>query len=161
MGQVARTVQTILSAGATGDSAATDFDTFSASFAIRGGILTNSDLALSSTFLHMTGKGALNLGNQTIAYRVEPKASIGGRMNILDVGVPFTIYGTWSHLHYVPDLSGAVTGLIGSVIDKGTAPITGLIQGLTGSGSTGKPKPGKPTRPKSVDDTIKGIFGLH
>ena len=159
MGQVARTVQTILSAGATGGSATTGFDSFSGAFTIRGGILNNDNLSLSSAYLHMTGRGALNLGNQTIAYRIEPKASIGGRMNLLDVGVPFTIYGTWAHLHYVPDLTGAVTGLVGSLIDKGTAPIAGLLGGLTGAAPTGKPKPG--AKPKSVGDTIKGIFGLH
>jgi AsmA protein len=159
MGQVARTVQTILSAGATGGSATTDFDSFSGAFVIRGGILNNDNLSLSSAYLHMTGRGALNLGNQTIAYRIEPKASIGGRMNLLDVGVPFTIYGSWAHLHYVPDLTGAVTGLVGSMIDKGTAPIAGLLGGLTGGAPTGKPKPGP--KPKSVGDTLKGIFGLH
>jgi AsmA protein len=160
MGQVARTVQTILSAGATGNSATTDFDSFSGSFAIQRGILKNNDLKLSSAFLHMTGHGALDLGNQTIAYRIEPKASIGGRMNLLDVGVPFTIYGTWAHVKYVPDLTGAVTGLFGSVMDKGLSPVTGLLGSLTGSAPDGKPKPGKP-KPKSITDTITGIFGLH
>ena len=160
MGQVARTVQTILSAGATGNSAATDFDSFSGSFAIQRGILRNGDLKLTSAFLSMTGKGALDLGNQTIAYRIEPKASIGGRMNLLDVGVPFTIYGTWAHVKYVPDLTGAVTGLFGSVIDKGMSPVTGLLGALTGGAPDGKPKPGKP-KTKGISDTIKGIFGLH
>lgn len=160
MGQVARTIQTVLSAGATGNSATTAFDSFSGSFAIRSGILTNNNLALSSSFLNITGHGALNLGTQTIAYRIEPRASIGGRLNLLDVGVPFTIYGTWAHVKYVPDLAGAVTGLVGSVLDKGTAPLTGLIDGLTGGPSSGKPKPGKP-KPKGLSDSIKGIFGLH
>jgi len=160
MGQVARTVQTLLSAGATGNSATTQFDRFSGSFVIQKGILKNSDLKMSSAYLNMTGKGALDLGNQTIAYRIEPKASIGGRMNLLEVGVPFTIYGTWAHVKYVPDLTGAVTGMFGSVIDKGLSPVTGLLGALTGSAPSGKSKPGKP-KPKSIGDTITGIFGLH
>src|SRR5262249_20204903 len=155
----ARTVQTLLSAGATGSSATTEFDSFSGSFVIQRGILRNGDLKLASAFLSMTGKGALDLGNQTIAYRIEPKASIGGRMNLLDVGLPFTIYGTWAHVKYVPDLSGAVTGLFGSVIDKGMSPVTGLLGALTGGAPDGKPKPGKP-KPKGITDTITGIFGL-
>ena len=55
MGQVARTVQTILSAGATGHSATTDFDRFGGSFSIQNGMLWNGDLRLDSAFLHMTG----------------------------------------------------------------------------------------------------------
>ena len=154
MGQVARTVQTILSAGATGQSATTPFDSFRGSFSISNGMLWNGDLKLDSAFLRMTGQGHLDLGNQTIAYRIEPKASIGGRMHLLDVGVPFAISGPWSHVHYVPDLAGAVTGLVGSVIDKGAAPLTGLFSGLTG-----KPAPKK--KSKGPGDTLKSIFGLH
>jgi AsmA protein len=160
MGQVARTVQTILSAGATGGSATTDFDRFGGSFSISNGMLWNGDLKLDSAFLHMTGAGHLDLGNQTIAYRIEPKASIGGRLNLLDVGVPFAITGPWSHVHYTPDLAGAVTGLVGSVISRGTAPITGLFSGLLG----GKPTPAKPApkkKNKGPGDTLKSIFGLH
>lgn len=160
MGQVARTVQTILSAGATGNSATTQFDRFSGSFVIQKGILKNSDLKLSSAALNMTGRGALDLGNQTIAYRIEPKLSVGGRLNLLEVGVPFTIYGAWAHVKYVPDMTGAVTGMLGGVIDKGLSPVTGLLGALTGSPPSGKSKPGKP-KPKGIGDTITGIFGLH
>ncbi|MBL6853241.1 MAG: AsmA family protein [Alphaproteobacteria bacterium] len=161
MGQVARTVQTILSAGATGDSAATAFDSFSGSFAIQNGVMKNNDLKMSSAFINMTGHGTVDLGNQTLAYRIEPRASLGGRMDLLELGVPFTIYGTWAHVKYVPDMNGAVTGMFGAVIDKGLSPVTGLLGALTGSPPDGKPKPDKPTRPKGVADTIKGIFGLH
>ncbi len=155
MGQVARTVQTILSAGATGQSATTDFDRFGGSFQVHGGMLWNGDLKLDSAYLHMTGAGHLDLGNQTIAYRIEPKAAIGGRLDILDVGVPFAIAGPWSHVHYVPDLTGAVTGLVGSVIDKGTSPIVGLFHGLMG-GDAAKPPPKK----KSKSPPLRSIFGL-
>ncbi len=157
MGQVARTVQTILSAGATGQSATTPFDRFGGSFSIQNGILWNGDLKLDSAFIHMKGAGHLDLGNQTIAYRIEPKASIGGRLNLLDVGVPFAITGPWSHVRYAPDLAGAVTGLVGSVLQKGTAPLTGLIGGLTGP--SGKPPPKK--KSNGAADRLKDIFGLH
>jgi AsmA protein len=157
MGRVARTVQTILSAGATGQSATTDFDRFSGSFQVQNGMLWNGDLKLDSAYLRMTGAGHLDLGNQTIAYRIEPKAAIGGRLDILDVGVPFAIAGPWSHVHYVPDITGAVTGLVGSVIDKGTSPIIGLFQSLTGGGAA-KPPPKK--KSKGPGATLKSIFGL-
>jgi AsmA protein len=153
LGQVARTVQKILGAGATGDGAATPFDRFGGSFAIADGILANNDLKLSSAFINMTGRGKLDLGNQSIVYRIEPKATIGGRFNLIDVGVPFAITGPWRHLTYTPDLAGAVTGFVGGVFAKGT----GLIGGLTGlsPGSTKKKKPG------GAGDTFKSIFGFH
>lgn len=155
MGRVARTVATILSAGATGQGAETAFDRFGGSFAIAGGVLVNRDLKLDSAFLHMTGAGSLDLGAQTIAYRIEPKAAIGGKLDLLDVGVPFDITGPWSHVRYKPDLAGAVTGLVGSVLDKGTAPLGTLLDGLTGS----QQKPGG--KKKSTGDTLKSLFGLH
>ncbi len=161
MGQVARTVQTLLSAGATGQGATTPFDRFGGRFSISNGMLWNGDLRLDSAFLHMTGAGHIDLGNQTIAYRIEPKASIGGRMNLLDVGVPFAIDGPWSHVRYKPDIAGAVTGLVGSVISSGTAPFTSLWNGLTGGGA---PKPAKapppPKKNKGPGATLKSIFGL-
>ncbi|MEJ0024729.1 MAG: AsmA family protein [Rhizomicrobium sp.] len=155
MGMVARSVATILSAGATATEAVTDFDRFGGSFTIANGILTNKDLKLSSAFVNMTGAGALDLGNQTIVYRIEPKASIGGKLKLLDVGVPFAITGPWRHVRYVPDLAGAVTGLIGGLLNTGTAPIAGLLNGLTGPPANTKKKS------KSVGDTLKGMFGIH
>jgi len=158
MGVVARTITTILSAGATGTSATTDFDRFGGSFTIAGGVLTNGDLRLSSAFINMTGAGHLDLGNQTIAYRIEPKASIGGKLNLLDVGVPFAIAGPWSHVRYVPDIAGAVTGLIDSVLGKGAAPIEGLLNGLAGNG---QPSTNPRKKNNSVGDKLKNIFGIH
>jgi AsmA protein len=150
MGRVARTVQTILSAGATGDSATTAFDRFGGSFVVANGILANKDLKLSSAFINMTGQGKLDLGNQTIVYRIEPKAAIGGRFDVIDVGVPFAITGSWRHLTYTPDLAGAVTGLVGGVFAKGT----GLIGGLTGASDKKKKSGG-------LGDTLKTMFGFH
>ena len=158
MGMVARTVTTILSAGATATQAVTDFDRFGGSFTIAGGVLSNSDLKLSSPFLNMTGAGNLDLGNRTIAYRIEPKASIGGRLNLLDVGVPFAITGSWRHVRYVADIAGAVSGLIGSVLGKGAAPIEGLLNGLTG-GKQASPNPKK--KSNGVGDSLKSLFGIH
>jgi AsmA protein len=154
LGRVARTVQTILSAGATGDSAATRFDRFGGSFGIANGILANGDLKLSSAFINMTGQGRLDLGNQTIVYRIEPKATIGGKLSLIDIGVPFAITGSWRHLTYTPDMAGAVTGLVGGVFAKGT----GLIGGLTGLAPSDKKK-----KPKTggVGDTLKNMFGFH
>ena len=156
MGRVARSIAAILSAGAVGQSAATPFDRFGGSFTISNGILSNRDLKLDSAFLHMAGAGSLDLGNQTIAYRIEPKAALGGRLDLLDIGVPFVITGPWSHVQYKPDIAGAVSGLVGSVLEKGAAPLGSLLQGLTGHG-----QPPAKKKSKSTGDRLKSLFGLH
>lgn len=161
MGQVARTVQTLLSAGATGDSATTDFDRFSGSFAISRGMLWNGDLKMSSAFLNMTGQGHLDLGNQTIRYRIEPKAAVGGRLKLFEIGVPFAITGTWAHVRYQADVTGAVTGVIGGIAGIATAPITGLIDGLTGGGQKPAKAPPPKRKSKGLGGTLKDVFGLH
>ena len=159
MGLVARTVTSILSAGATGSGAATQFDRFAGTFTVANGMLGNRDLKLTSAFVNLTGAGRVDLGNQTITYRIDPRASIGGRMHLLDVGVPFAITGPWSHVRYVPDIAGAVTGLIGSILDRGSSPITGILNGLAG-GNRNEPAD-KRKKNKSVGDTLKGVFGIH
>jgi AsmA protein len=155
MGAVARTVETLLSAGATGDGAVTAFDRFGGSFVIANGILMNNDLTLAGDYVNMTGRGKLDLGNQTIAYRIEPKASVGGKMHLLDVGVPFAITGSWAHLTYQADIAGAISNFVGDLIGAGVAPVTGLWNGLTGPAPDPKQK-----KPKSPTDTVKGFFGM-
>ncbi|HEY0106154.1 MAG TPA: AsmA-like C-terminal region-containing protein, partial [Rhizomicrobium sp.] len=151
----------LLSAGATAGGAETRFDRFSGSFAISNGILANNDLKMTSSFINMTGRGHLDLGNQTIVFRIEPKASLGGRLHLLDIGVPFAITGSWRHLTYTPDVAGAVTGLVGAVLNTGTAPIEGLLGGLLGQPSDAPAPADKKKKKKTIGDTLGSMFGLH
>ncbi|MEJ0041260.1 MAG: hypothetical protein WDM81_03080 [Rhizomicrobium sp.] len=64
-----------------------------------------------------------------------------------------------THLRYVPDLAGAMTGLVGSILEKGAAPLDLLLGGLTPAAPPGKPPSGH--KPKGIGDTLKGLFGLH
>lgn len=151
LGVVVRTVQTLLSGGAVSESATTSFSRFGGSFRIRNGVLENRNLSLSGPVLAMTGRGQLDIGNRTIDFHVVPKASVGGGpLKSLGVAVPVHITGTWDHLHYAPELTGVVTGILGGVLQGGGSALSGLV------GSPGARK-GK----ASLSDSVKGLFGIH
>lgn len=89
-----------------GDGSKTVFDSISASYAIKDGVLSNSDLNFASSLLTASGRGSMDLGGQTIAYRVEPVALA----EQLDRGirVPFLIEGPWSNVKFRPDLKSLI-----------------------------------------------------
>ena len=89
-----------------GEGSKTVFDDITASFAIRDGILRNDDLNFASRLLTAKGRGSLDLGGQTIDYRVDPVALAAQ----LDQGirVPFLIEGPWSNVKFRPDLKGLI-----------------------------------------------------
>ncbi|MBV9330864.1 MAG: AsmA family protein [Alphaproteobacteria bacterium] len=152
LGVVVRTVQTMLSGGAVSESATTGFSRFGGTFRIRDGVLDNRNLSLTGPVLAMTGHGELDLGNRTIDFHVVPKASVGGGpLKSLGVAVPVHITGSWNHLHYTPELAGAVTGIIGGVLQGGGSALTDLV-GNPGSSRRNK---------SSLSDSVKGLFGIH
>lgn len=89
-----------------GAGSKTVFDDIAASFVMEGGVLRNSDLNFVSEFLQAKGAGAVDLGGQTIDYKVTPVAFA----NQLDRGisVPVLIEGPWSDVRFRPDLKGLI-----------------------------------------------------
>lgn len=90
-----------LDASFEGEGSSTVFDAISGSYAIEGGVLRNSDLDFKAQLLTATGAGALNIGGQSIEYRVDPVAladQTGG------FGIPVLIEGPWSNVSFTPDL---------------------------------------------------------
>lgn len=82
-----------LDPGFVGQGQKTIFDGANASFAIKGGILTNDDLTLTAPLITATGSGAVDLGDQRLDYRLLPKLTTGGTDGIT---VPLLISGPWS-----------------------------------------------------------------
>ena len=84
----------------------TVFDAMTASFAIDGGVLRNSDLAMLLPNFEATGAGEVNLGAQTLDYTVTPKAL---RVNKdRGLAVPVRISGPWSDPRIRADVSAAI-----------------------------------------------------
>ena len=93
-----------LNTGQNGGS--TVFDKLTGTYQIDQGVLKNSDLALSMPQLSATGKGQLNLGRQTLDYKITPilpKAADGR-----DLVFPVVIKGPWSNPKIEPQLDEAI-----------------------------------------------------
>lgn len=91
-----------LDASFVGDGSKTVFDDITASFTINDGVLRNEDLNFAAQFLTATGEGSMDLGGQTIEYRLVPVALASAIDNGLSV--PVLITGPWSNIKFRPDL---------------------------------------------------------
>src|SRR5262249_8156328 len=136
LAEIARTIQSALTGSAVGGAAKTDFAELSGSFAIRQGVAANKDLKLLNPFVRLNGAGVIDIGEQTLDYRLEPTAvrSIkgqGGRGDLAGIGIPFRIKGPWRNPSYTPDLSGVVPGVVDSII-QGENPIDSLKDSILG-----------------------------
>jgi AsmA protein len=101
----------------------------------------------------MTGAGAVDLGNRAIDFRLMPKAVVGGS----SIGIPFRVKGSWDRVHYAPDLSGVMNGVIQN-LESGKAPFKGLFGGAHKTeDQNGQPRKKK----KSVGAILKNMFGVH
>ena len=112
---IARSMRNLTSGALSGwsnnESEKTDFSAFNASFDIRDGIASNSDLSLIGPLVRVTGKGSANMPAQTVNYRVDPKvvASLegqGGNNELSGFSVPVVIDGPWAKPRIYPDISG-------------------------------------------------------
>jgi AsmA protein len=89
-----------------GEGSKTVYDDIKASFTIADGVLRNDDLRFASQLLTATGRGSMDLGGQTISYRVEPVA-LAAQLD-RGISVPFLIEGPWSNVKFRPDLKGLI-----------------------------------------------------
>jgi len=88
------------------DGGTTVFDSLNASYAVKGGVLRNSDLLMLLPNFNAAGAGEINLGAQTLDYTVTPKAlRVNGDRGL---AVPVRIYGPWADPKIRPDLKAAV-----------------------------------------------------
>jgi AsmA protein len=84
----------------------TVFDSLTAGFTMEGGVLRNSDLLMLLPYFETSGAGEVNLGAQTLDYKVTPKAlRVNGERGL---AVPVRIYGPWADPKIRPDLSAAL-----------------------------------------------------
>ncbi|CTQ33788.1 AsmA family protein [Jannaschia rubra] len=91
-----------LDLGYRGEGQKTVFDDLAASFVVTDGVARNDDLSLTAPYLTATGAGDVDLGAQTISYRLMPtlRADRDGK----GVTVPISVEGTWSDPRVRPDL---------------------------------------------------------
>ncbi len=153
----------------SGGAQSTDFSELGGTFSIAQGILTNNDLKLLSPLVRVAGKGTVNMPDQTLNYRVEPKLAAtlegqGGAGDVKGIEVPIVISGPWANPSFTPDLAAIISNpdgikdVIDSVKEDGGK---GLLQGILGGGadtSDGSSGDAKEEEKPRVEDAIRGLF---
>jgi AsmA protein len=100
-----------LSGWQEGKEQGTDLTQLGASFRVEKGQATTSDLNLVGPLVKMTGAGTVDLGAQTLAFRVEPKLVLttegqGRAADPVGLGIPVVIDGPWAEPRIYPDMQG-------------------------------------------------------
>jgi AsmA protein len=145
---------------------------------IKDGVAANKDLKLLGPFVRMDGAGLIDIGRQSMDYRVAPRAVAsaegqGGKQDLAGLGIPFRIKGPWRKLSYEPDLSGIANSAVDAIL-KGKNPLNGLkedgglgdfLSGIGGKKSTedtttnGATPPTKTPEKENKVDPLKDILG--
>jgi AsmA protein len=94
-----------------GRAPSTDLSQLGASFRVEKGQATTTDLTLVGPLVKMTGAGTVDLGNQTLAFRVEPKLVLttegqGRAADPIGFGIPVIIDGPWAEPRIYPEVAG-------------------------------------------------------
>jgi AsmA protein len=90
---------------------ATDLTQLSASFRIEQGKATSGDINLVGPLVRVTGAGTIDLGEKSLALRVEPKLVMttegqGRAADPVGLGIPVVIDGPWAEPRIYPDMAG-------------------------------------------------------
>jgi AsmA protein len=117
-----------------GKEQTTDLTQLSASFRIEKGQATSSDLNLVGPLVKMTGAGTIDLGQKTLAFRVEPKLVMttegqGRAGDPVGLGIPVVLEGPWSEPRIYPDMAGILDNP-----DAAYAKLKEMGKGLFGQG---------------------------
>ncbi|TJV68372.1 MAG: AsmA family protein, partial [Mesorhizobium sp.] len=130
----------------------TTFTEFGASFAIANGIAQTTDISLLGPLLRMDGSGTIDLADQTLDMRLNPRvvaslAGQGGDVAVKGIGVPVVVQGPLSAPRAYPDVSalakdpqGALDMLSRLGLPTGKLNLDKLIPGQTGSNGDGSGK---------------------
>jgi AsmA protein len=94
-----------------GRAQSTDLSQLGASFRVEKGQATTTDLTLVGPLVKMTGAGTVDLGNQTLAFRVEPKLVMttegqGRAADPVGFGIPVIVDGPWAEPRIYPEVAG-------------------------------------------------------
>ncbi|TIP00331.1 MAG: AsmA family protein, partial [Mesorhizobium sp.] len=130
----------------------TTFTELGASFAIANGIAQTTDISLLGPLLRMDGSGTIDLADQTLDMRLNPRvvASLAGQgddVAVKGIGVPVVVQGPLSAPRAYPDVSalakdpqGALDMLSRLGLPTGKLNLDKLIPGQTGSNGDGSGK---------------------
>lgn len=171
LAQLMRTVFTAPATGwQTGGSQDTDFSEMGGTFTIANGIVTNNDLKLLSPLIRVAGAGTINLPQQSLNYRVEPKlaATLEGQggSEAKGIEVPVIIEGPWAKPRFRPDLASMLQNApqtLDTLKDLKGEGGKALLNNLLGGGTKDTTAPAndnaKDTAKPNPADALKSLFG--
>jgi AsmA protein len=133
---------------------ATDLTQLSASFRIEQGKATTGDINLVGPLVRVTGGGTIDLGEKSLALRVEPKLVMtaegqGRATDPVGLGIPVVIDGPWAEPRIYPDMAGVLDNPDAAYaklkdMGKGLFGPNGALGGLGGNALGGSPPGGNP-----------------
>jgi AsmA protein len=94
-----------LDASYVGEGNRTIYESITGSFTVANGVLSNDDLQLEAPLVGVGGTGTVDLGAQTLEYRVTPEALRNAETGEA-LRVPLLITGPWSAPRFRLDLEG-------------------------------------------------------
>ncbi|MGE3304095.1 MAG: AsmA family protein [Hyphomonadaceae bacterium] len=106
LAQVAREIQSVLTGGATGAGAQTDFAELGADFTIQNGVAHTENGRMLNPFIRVTSTGDINLANQTLALKIQPRLvktaeGQGGALGATTfIEAPFIAQGPWAKIGF-------------------------------------------------------------
>ena len=174
---IAQLTRNVLSAATSGwesgGTQSTDFSELGGTFTISQGVLTNNDLKMLSPLVRVNGKGSVNMPNQTLNYRVEPKLAAtlegqGGGTDVKGIEVPIIITGSWFNPKFAPDLAAVLNNREGikDAIDAvkedgGKGLLRGLLGGQQQPAGDGTQNGDAASESEKIEpkDVIRGLFG--
>ncbi len=167
LAQVIRTVQDAISTGQLpagfADQQQTDFTSLGGTFQITNGRVENLDLAMLSPLIRVAGQGTVDLANQTIDYRLNPRAvgslsGQGGAIDLNGVGVPITLRGSFNDVSVGIDYAtlardiarSQAAGALGDRLPD--TPLGNAARGLLN-------QPEGQSREEAVGNALRGLLG--
>ncbi len=116
IGATVRQVMTLGAVSTAGEPRRTDFAEAGGSFTIEDGVLANEDFALRAPVLRVTGAGTVDLGAQTLVYRLLPQLASTSKGRTRRARAPFrpacrsSSRAPWDDPRHRLDLGGALSG---------------------------------------------------
>jgi AsmA protein len=127
----------------------TDFDDLRANAQIRDGVLTSRNLAASSDYLRVTGKGSADLGRERLDFRFEPvlvKPPPGqGIDELVGIPIPVRLTGTFVRPRWNVDVASALRAVARRELSKENGGLFKKLEERTGI--------------KGLERGLRGLFG--
>ena len=142
----------------TDDAAKTEFSELTVSGVIERGILRSNDLDMRSPLMRVTGKGTINLVDETINYVAKPVllkvVETQSLANLSGVPIPVKITGNLYEPDIAVDIVAAIAGSQKAKIDKKKDEVLGKLLGGSGDSKAGD----EAAEPEGIEGTAKSLL---